>query len=89
MIKETELNKGVKFIFGENIVNRCSYVTLVFVGGSSKQKYLEQAHLVEHIISIFKYKINGEIKQNSLLGSSKADARTQNDNMSFSFAFTN
>lgn len=38
MIKEIELNKGVKFIFGENIVNRCSYVTLVFVGGSSKAK---------------------------------------------------
>lgn len=89
MIKEIELNKGVKVIAGDNIVNRCSYVTFVFVGGSSKQKYLEQAHLVEHIISIFKYKINGEIKQNSLLGSSKADARTQNDNMSFSFAVTN
>ena len=55
MIKEIELNKGVKLIAGDNIVNRCTYVTLVFVGVSSKQKYLEQAHLVEHIISTFKF----------------------------------
>lgn len=32
MIKEIELNKGVKLIAGDNIVNRCTYVTLVFVG---------------------------------------------------------
>lgn len=38
MIKEIELNKGVKVIAGDNIVNRCSYVTFVFVGGSSKAK---------------------------------------------------
>lgn len=89
MIKEIELNKGVKFIFGENIVNRCTYVTLVFIGGASKQKYLEQAHLVEHIVSCFSYKINGKIQSNTLLGSSKADARTENSSISFSFAVTN
>ncbi len=89
MIKEIDLNRGVKLIAGGNIVNQCSYVTLVFVGGASEQKYLEQAHLVEHIISTFKYRVNEKIQLNTLLGSAKADARTQNDNMSFSFAVTN
>ena len=53
MIKEIELNKGVKFIFGENIVNRCSYVTFVFVVGASKAKeFPVKIHIYEDLNAV-------------------------------------
>ena len=85
MIQTIELEKNVQLLLGKNIINPCTYVSLVFTGGHSVEKYLEQAHLAEHIVSGFDYKINGEKSANLFLGSKKADARVERNCMMFSF----
>ena len=88
MIKEIELEKGVKLIAGENIVNNCTYVSLTFAGGYASEKYFELAHLVEHIFLGFDYLVDGKIQPNKYMGNMRADARTKDDRVEFTFCVT-
>ena len=85
MIQDVRLENNVELFVGENQINPCTYITLVFTGGSSAQKYLELAHLCEHIVSTFDYKIHGKKSSNRYMGDKKADARVESECMMFSF----
>ena len=88
MIKEIELEKGVKLIAGENIVNNCTYVSLTFAGGYSIDKKYEISHFVEHILMGFDYMVDGKIQPNEFMGCMRADARTRNHHVEFTFCVT-
>ncbi len=85
MVQDIKLKNNVKLLVGKNIINSCTYITLVFVGGYSVQKYLELAHLCEHVITTSDYKIDEKKSPNMFLGNKKADARVDSDYMMFSF----
>lgn len=81
------LNNGAELLLKPSKSN-VSYFYILFKGGANVETFLQQAHLVEHIVVGFDVKTNNKPCKNAFMGHYHADAKTADEFMRFQFFVT-
>ena len=87
-MEKLNLNHGAELLLKPS-KSGVSYFYVLFKGGANVETYLQQAHLVEHVVVGFDVKTNGVQYKNNFMGHYHADAKTGDNFIRFQFFVTN